>query len=174
MKKAADWEGPLVDLLKDYRYQPDLTDHLDGLGRQPFEQDVINEIVLWKVDRYAKLTPSDLEVLNGVVDISPKSHRTAKAGLATLLRVPGVDLAMASALLRCRNRSAFQIIDRHAYRAVYGEDYPLYASSSDESKIDLYCRYLDALFELADSKQIDFETLDRVLYVFDKQFNGKL
>jgi hypothetical protein len=27
---------------------PDLTDHLDGLGSQPFAQDVINEIVLGK------------------------------------------------------------------------------------------------------------------------------
>ena len=61
------------------------------------------------------------------------------------------------------NRGAFQIIDRHAYRAVYGDDYPLYASSSDESKIDIYFRYLDALFALAESKDVDFETLDRVL-----------
>jgi hypothetical protein len=30
------------------------------------------------------------------------------------------------------------------------------------------------LFELAESKKVDFETLDRMLYVFDKQFNGTL
>lgn len=57
-------ERDLADCLKDYRYQPDLTDHLDGLGSQPFAQDVINEIVLWKVNRYAKLSPRALEALH--------------------------------------------------------------------------------------------------------------
>ena len=174
MKRAAEWQGPLAEFLKDYRYQHDLTVHLDDLGSEPFGQDVINEIVLWKVNRYAKVSPGALEALNSVIDTQPKSHRTAKAVLAALLREPGVDLAMASTFLRFRNRQAFQIIDRHAYRAVYGEDYPLYSSSSDDAKIDLYFRYLDGLFAVADSKKIDFKNLDRVLYVFDKQVNGKL
>ena len=81
---------------------------------------------------------------------------------------------MASTFLRFRNRKAFQIIDRHAYRAVWGKDYPLYSSSSDDAKIDLYFGYLDGLFGLAESKKVDFENLDRVLYVFDKEVNGKL
>jgi len=174
VKRAEEWEGALADFLKDYRYQRELTVHLDGLGSQPFAQDVINEIVLWKLNRYAKLSPSALEALNSVTDTQPKAHRTAKAALATLLGEPGVDLAMASTFLRFRNTKAFQIIDRHAYRAVYGEDYPLYSSSSDDAKIDLYFRYLDRLFAFADSKKVDFKILDRVLYVFDKQVNGKL
>jgi thermostable 8-oxoguanine DNA glycosylase len=91
-----------------------------------------------------------------------------------LLREPGVDLAMASTFLRFRNKRAFQIIDRHAYRAVYGKNYPLHSSSSDDAKIDLYFRYLDELFVFADSKKVSFKILDRVLYVFDKRVNGKL
>jgi thermostable 8-oxoguanine DNA glycosylase len=169
-----EWKGGLSEFLKDFRFQPELTAHLDGLGFQPFAQDVINEIVLWKVNRYVKLSPSILEALNGVGDIQARSHRTASAALVVLLRERGVDLPMASTFLRFRNRNAFQIIDRHAYRAVYGEDYPLYSSSSDDAKIDLYFRYLDDLFKLADSKKVAFEKLDRVLYVFDKQVNGKL
>ena len=81
---------------------------------------------------------------------------------------------MASTFLRFRNKKAFQIIDRRAYRAVYGEDYPLYSSSSENAKIDLYFRYLDDLFAFAGSKKVNFTILDRVLYVFDKQFNGRL
>jgi thermostable 8-oxoguanine DNA glycosylase len=103
-----------------------------------------------------------------------ESHRTAKAALATLLREPGVDLAMASTFLRFRNSQTFQIIDRHAYRAVYGEDYPLYSSSSNDAKIELYVCYLDRLFALAESKKVDFKILDRVLYLLDKHVNGKL
>ena len=126
------------------------------------------------MNRYAKLSPSALVALNSVTKTRPKSHRTAKAALATLLREPDVALAMASTFLRFRNKKAFQIIDRRAYRAVYGEDYPLYSSSSENAKIDLYFRYLDELFAFADSKKVNFTILDRVLYVFDKQFNGKL
>src|SRR6267378_2337171 len=96
VKRAEEWEGALAEFLRDYRYQPELTVHLDGLGSQPFAQDVINEIILWKVNRYAKLSPSALEALNSLTDTQPKSHRTATTALATLLREPGVDLAMAS------------------------------------------------------------------------------
>jgi len=174
VKRAVEWEGVLADFLTDYRYQRELTAHLDSLGSRPFEQDDINEIVLWKVNRYVKLGGSVLEALNAATTVPPKSHRSAEAALAALLREPGVDLPVASTLLRFRNRKAFQIIDRHAYRAVYGENYPLYSSSRDITKIDLYFRYLDALFALAEAKGVEFEILDRVLYVFDKQVNGKL
>ena len=81
---------------------------------------------------------------------------------------------MASTLLRFRNPETFQIIDRHAYRAVYGHDYPLSSASNDAAKIELYFRYLDDLIELARTKDLEFRTLDRVLYVFDKLNNGKL
>ena len=174
MKRAEDWEGALAEFLKDYRYQRELTERLDALSPQPFTQEVINEILLWKVNRWAKLSGGALAALNSVKGIQPKSHRDAKAALATLLHEPGVDLPMASTFLRFRNRKAFQIIDRHAYRAVYGKDYPLYFSSSDDTKIDLYFDYLDALFDLAVKKNVEFDILDRVLYVFDKQVNGKL
>lgn len=166
--KAAEWKGNLAALLKDHNNHPALTAYLDKLGARPFTQDVINEIVLWKVNRYAKLSPSAVTALNGVVDTRPKSHRTAEATIATLLNEPGVDIAMASTFLRFRNKKAFQIIDRHAYRALYGKKYPLHSESTDSAKIDLYFRYLDDLFAFAGSKKIDFAILDRVLWVFDK------
>jgi thermostable 8-oxoguanine DNA glycosylase len=173
-KRAGDWEGALRQLLEEYRYQRELTECLDALGPQPFTQDVIKDIVLWKVNRYVKLSAGALAALNSVTEFQPKSHRNARDALATLLDERGVDLPMASSFLRFRNRKAFQIIDRHAYRAVYGQNYPLYSSSTDKKKIDLYFCYLDDLFMLAGSKEVDFASLDRVLYIFDKQINGKL
>jgi hypothetical protein len=173
-KRAEEWTGHLETLLESYKYQRELTARLDALESGPIDQTVINEIVLWKVNRYAKLSLSALKALNSVTHIKPGSHRSAKACLATLLRQPGVDLAMASAFLRFRNRNAFQIIDRRAYRAVFGNTYPLRSTSGTDAKLDLYFSYLDRLFELADAKHIDFGILDRALYVFDKTFNGKL
>jgi len=174
MKRAQDWNGDLRAFLADYSYQRELTAKLDGLGGSPFDQVLINEIVLWKVNRYALLQPTVLDALNKLAKAKPKSHRHAQHELAQLLSQSGVDLPMASTLLRFRNPHTFQIIDRHAYRAVTGDDYPLYSASGVQKKIDVYFRYLDDLFDLAEKKDVPFHHLDRILYVFDKHQNGKL
>lgn len=53
---------PSADDIKNsvYNYQSDLTSKLDRLNTD-FNQEIINEIVLWKVNRYA---PVDDETLN--------------------------------------------------------------------------------------------------------------
>lgn len=174
IETAGDWKGSLQLLMRDFRFQAGLTNQLDALGPQPFTGDAIKDIVLWKVNRYVKLSEGALAALNGVAEFQPKSHRGAEILLTTLLQEAGVDLPMASTFLRFRNRKVFQIIDRHAYRALYGERYPLHSSSTTELKVSLYFRFLDDLVLLAESKDVAFEDLDRVLYVFDKQVNGKL
>jgi hypothetical protein len=174
MKKAIDCDRDLAEFLDDYQYQPNLTETLDSVGSDPFGQVLIDKIVLWKVNRYAPLSSETLEALNSVVHLELGSHKSAHDVITALLQEPGVDLPMASTFLRFRNPGTFQIIDRHAYRAVYGDDYPLFSGSKDEAKIDLYFRYLDDLVELARTKKLEFRTLDRVLYIFDKQINGKL
>ena len=174
MKRAINWGGKLDNLLETYRNQPHLTPKLDRLGSTIFDQEIINEIVLWKVNRYSLLSPNALSMLNSTGNIEPGAHRKARPVLGALLDEPGVDLAMASTFLRFRNPDAFQIVDRHAYRAVYGKKYPLYSKSSADEKIELYFGYLDELIKLARSRKVKFKTLDRVLYLFDKQENGKL
>jgi hypothetical protein len=174
MKKAIDCDRDLLEFLNDYQYQPNLTETLDSVGSDPFGQPLIDKIVLWKVNRYAPLCSETLGALNSVVNLEPGSHRSVHDVIAALLQEPGVDLPMASTLLRFRNPRTFQIIDRHAYRAVYGDDYPLFSGSKDEAKIELYFRYLDDLVELARTRNLEFRILDRLLYVFDKQINRKL
>jgi hypothetical protein len=174
MKLAKEWSGNLSDLMAEYSYQPDLTRKLDGVAIQDFDQSLINEIVLWKVNRYAPLSPDTLAALNDLSSIEAGKHRDSESIIKSLLREPGVDLPMASTLLRFKNPQVFQIIDRHAYRALYGEDYPLYSASGLDRKVEVYFSYLDELVALSESKNVDFKILDRVLYVFDKQHNGKL
>lgn len=174
MMKVQDLGGDLNKYLQDYHYQPDLTRYLDRLAGTQFTQATINEIVLWKVDRFVSLSDSTLAGVNWVKELEPGYHREAEVVLGTLIRAKGVDVPMASAILRFQNPSVFQIIDRHAYRAVYGEDYPLYSSSRLEKKVSLYFDYLDELRRLCDERGFDFETIDRLLYEFDKQVNGKL
>ena len=85
-----------------------------------------------------------------------------------------MDLPMASTILRFVNPEVFQIIDRHAYRAVYEKKYPLYTSTPTEKKLSVYFDYIDELIKLCEFRAIAFTTIDRLLYIFDKKNNGKL
>lgn len=172
--KATDYKNDLNDFLKKYNYQLNLTNKLDNLHDLSFTQSLINEIVLWKVDRYVSLDNEILTSLDNLKNLIQGNHRQTQPVLATLLNVRGVDLPMASTLLRFRNPRVFQIIDRHAYRAVYNEKYPLYTSSSLSQKISIYFGYLDKLIELCRERNLEFQNIDRLLYMFDKQINGKM
>lgn len=172
--KAIEFNGDLNAYLKEYDYQPELTERLDRIGDVSFTQTTINEIVLWKVNRYVQADQELIRKLNGLTTLRNGEHRQGIEALISLLGTHGVDLPMASTLLRFRNPLVFQIIDQHAYRAIYGSKYPLYAGSPTTRKIETYYEYLEKLIDLCRVKSIDFISSDRLLYIFDKKHNGKL
>lgn len=172
--KALDYNADLNDFLRQYKYQPALTNRLDNLNDIDFSQPLINEIVLWKVNCYVNVSPEILQKIENVRNIQAGYHRDAQGILEDLLKVRGVDLPMASAFLRFRNPRVFQIIDRHAYRAVFGRKYVLNMTSPIELKISTYFDYIRKLIELCNARVLDFHTIDRLLYQFDKKMNGKL
>ncbi len=172
--RASDFEGDLSQFLREYRYQPSLTSRLDGLGELKLTPEVLNEIVLWKVNRFVSLDQRQLDGIDGLRHLEPGEHRKAHSVIEHLLATHGVDLPMASTFLRFRNPSVFQIIDRHAFRALYGRDYKLTTQTSPKRKIDVYFTYLDDLLRLCCQRGLQFDTADRVLYVFDKRHNGSL
>lgn len=174
MKRAQYFTGDLATFLASYKYQPTLTSRLDSLVAARIDQALVNEIVLWKVNRFVPLDEDALAALNQLSEIAPGGHRDAEAQLLCLLSRHGVDLPMASTLMRFRNPIAFQIIDRHSYRAVVGAKYPLRPGSKTGKKVSLYFDYLDQLIVISQDKNVNFRELDRILYVFDKQLNGKL
>jgi len=174
VQKAAEFRGDLKAFLKDYRFQPSLTERLDRLEGIDFRQDLVNEIVLWKVNRYVSVSQSLMKELDNLKILPQGEHRKSKSVLNRLLNTHGVDLPMASTFLRFRNPDVFQIIDRHAYRAVYGSPFKLYTATSTERKMDTYFMYLDELLSLCRSRCLEFRTVDRLLYIFDKKKNGSL
>ena len=91
--------------------------------------------------------------------------------LERLLQTNGVDLAMASTILRFRNPEVFQIIDKRAYRVVYGEKLKVYHTTPIAKKKELYFNYLDKLNLLKHEVNIEFKLLDRALYELDKNIN---
>jgi len=173
-KTILNYDKKVYKFFLNYGYQTGLTDHLDNLSGVNFSQELINKIILWKVNRYVSLNDETLQKLDELQTLRKDQHRKSKDILNKLLNTHGIDLAMASTILRFRNPDTFQIIDRHAFRAVYGEKYPLYPSTPNNRKIDLYFEYLDQLIDIAQKKNLDFKILDRLLYEFDKKLNGPL
>lgn len=172
--RASDFNGDLSEFLNGYKYQPNLTRKLNDLGGVSFTPELLNEIVLWKVNRCVSLDPDQLGRIDALAKLKPGEHRAAGPILHELLDAHGVDLPMASTFLRFRNPNVFQIIDRHAYRALYGQEYKVHTTTSLKRKVEVYFAYIDELCRLCDAKGLRFETVDRVLYVFDKKTNGSL
>ena len=168
-----------IDPKLDYNflYQKNLTDKLDSV-KSNFNQAIINEIVLWKVDRYSQFDNDLLNLLNKIPKTGKKINDDLKKKvLIKLLNTSGVGLPMASTILKFKNRQIFQIIDQRVYRILYGE--PLKVSTSLKEKyinktIQLYFDYLDKLTVTCRVKKIKFEDADRVLYMLDKRVNSSI
>ena len=159
----------------EYSYQNELTPKLDNYDK-PFDQAHINEIVLWKVNRYAEV---DEETLNLINSIDPNSAELdvekTTAILMGLLRTKGIQLPMASTILRFRNKHVYQIIDQRVYRIINpNQTLEIRSYQSDknrEEQIDLYIRYLNDLKAACLRHAIPFDDADRILYMADRRIN---
>lgn len=153
-----------------YNFQPVLTKKLDEISTE-FNQEIINEIVLWKVNRYVELKNETLSLLNRInKDEEVFNTLLTSQILQELLQTKGIQLAMASTILRFKNPKIYQIIDQRVYRFIYGENMPKYFGTID-SQIKLYLEYLNKLKSVCEEKKINFELSDRIIYELDKEFN---
>ena len=168
------YTGKPKEILDRFNYQKKLTDDLDELSDKEFTKEIIHEIVLWKVNRYPYLTIDVIDDLNTLIKLKPGEHKKGEKVIGKLLEIKGIDLPMASTILRFRNPQVFQIIDKRAYRSLYGKKLSIYGSSSQSKKISTYLDYLDKLCEICKSKKLEFFFIDRLLYQFDKENNGVL
>ena len=73
--KAVNFTGDLNQFLTEYNYQPCLTKKLDSLGGTPIVQEILNEIVLWKVNRYVVLDKLIMEGFEQLKGLNPGEHR---------------------------------------------------------------------------------------------------
>lgn len=156
--------------LEKYNYQPRLTAKLDELNKD-FDQEIINQIVLWKVNRFAEIDNETLILINSITQDSENLNENLTTEiLENLLTTNGIQLAMASTILRFKNPKIYQIIDQRVYRIIYGETLPKYFSSV-EKQISLYLKYINDLKNVCDQRGINFELSDRIIYEIDKEFN---
>lgn len=162
----------------EYYYQNELTKKLDSTLKS-FNQEIINEIVLWKVNRFAKVDEDTFSIINHIeIDSNELEVEKTKQVLKKLLKTKGIQLPMASTILRFRNKNIYQIIDQRVYRIIYdGKTLKLNTHSSEKNineQIDLYLDYLSHLRNTCEKLQIPFCDSDRILYMADKRINKKI
>lgn len=170
MKSIYELKPTKTDFTDDnYKYQDDLTSKLDEISTD-FNQEIINEIVLWKVNRYAKL---DIECINLINQINKDSQtldtKITEEILTLMLHTQGIRLPMASTILRFKNPNIYQILDQRVYRIIYGRQLKL--STSVQRSIAQYLDYLIELKKVCSLYKIHFNKSDRVLYEYDKVSN---
>jgi thermostable 8-oxoguanine DNA glycosylase len=172
--KAIDWKGnpSIVEFLSNFSVYPELTEKLDAADLE-FSENVVHEIVLWKLGRYVKIPPSTLADLGNLKSLKHGEHREAANVLEQLLSCNGVRLPMASTFLRFANPSVFQIYDRHICRALTG-NFSAVAPKDPSKSLRLYWSFLDELANLCINMKIPFKDSDRILFEFDKQINPPL
>ena len=159
--------------IEDYSYQDLLTSKLDDLNGN-LNQEIINEIVLWKVNRYALIKPETLDLLNKIKKEDQVLDKELTTEILTKLLGKGhkgIRLAMASTILRFKNPNVYQILDQRVYRFICGEELK-YSVTNIEEQIKTYFQYLERLKEVCDEKNIDFRESDRILYMMDRKWNS--
>jgi hypothetical protein len=159
----------------DFDYQKDLTVKLDNQSTA-FDENAINEIVLWKVNRYVKIEKETLKLVNNIkTDSKELDIENTKIVLKALLQTKGIQLPMASTILRFKNPKIYQIIDQRVYRIIYEEKklklntYP--SEKNLNEQIELYLIYLIDLNKICDLLQIPFDKSDRILFMADRRIN---
>lgn len=159
--------------ISEFKYQEKLTTKLDKINID-FNQDILNEIVLWKVNRYAEFKSSTFALLNQIQksDTEIKLELTKKI-LEELLNTKGVKIAMASTILRFKNPKIYQIIDQRVYRYISENGEEIKEGTIIENQIELYLNYLVRLRKICSEYKIEFEESDRILYLMDKKLNKK-
>lgn len=174
MKSIRDTDFQLKPDDTEFKYQEALTKKLDKLTDN-FDQATLNEIVLWKVNRYAELKPELINELNSIkktdTTINEELTRTILRGL---LGTKGIQLPMASTILRFKNPKIYQIIDQRVFRIIYGEKLNLGYNQNNkkaEEQISIYLKYLTHLREVSRKLNIEFELSDRILFMTDRRIN---
>ena len=157
------------NVMKRYHYQDELTEKLDN-HEGDYDQNIINEIVLWKLNRYAKIDDKSLNLLNEIdKNTRELDENLTREILSELLNTKGIKLPMASTILRFKNPYVYQIIDQRAYRYIYGKE--LKHSTKTDVEIEKYIDYLNKLKEVSKQFDIPFHQADRILYLLDKEEN---
>lgn len=173
------------EILQRFQYEDEseLCQRLKEIDKTNFQQnrDVINQIVLWKLNRSVNVSDDTLTELNSLEYLdSPQEclkDKKVKSLIGKLLSSKGIKLAVASAILHFYYPDIFPIIDQRSYRELYGKEFPAYLDKNREEKyVNLYLKYVSDCYEYRQSNcpEVPFSHIDKILYQIDKEKGNKV
>lgn len=142
-------------------------------------KDIINQIILWKMNRTPQVDDELIDMIYSLGDIKTpemavKSEKT-KRTLEKLLKTKGMKLPMASTVMHFYFPDIYPIMDQRAYRELYKEEYPRYIGKI-ETMVEVYVKYIEDTYRYQQEKcsEIPFSKIDKVLYQLDKEKGYKV
>ncbi len=142
-------------------------------------KDIINEIILWKINRMPVIEDSVIEeIVNLPSKISPleasKSNKSYEI-IVRLLCSKGIKLPIASTILHFYYPNIYPIIDQRAFRELYKKEYPHHQKDCDKLA-KLYLNYIKDIYEykIKNCPKISFKDIDKILYQIDKEKGNKV
>ena len=154
--------------------EPETTELQETMkGNSAIDMNDIRRIVLWKLNRTVELYDEDI-IVEKIRRLAKKSPLTiddtcAKDAMEELVESIGIGYPVASVILKMIRPDVFPIIDRRAYRALYGKKF--YATSCNYEKYKIYAKCLG---KHAECLKRPLSEMDEQLYMFDKEKNPKL
>ena len=144
------------------------------------DKDIINEIVLWKLNRMVKVEDDVIEQIKSLPDYKSPLELVNDTKiihiLEKLLSSKGIQLPMASTILHFYYPDLFPIIDQRSYREVYKKELPSFHSKDKIQKYStLYLTYIKDCFRYKENNcsEVPFRYIDKILYQLDKEKGNK-
>lgn len=169
----------ILDRFK-YEDESDIKERIASTTKTNYREnrDIINEIILWKMNRMPHFGDELVDMIYSLADIDApektiKSEKT-KQVLVKLLQTRGMKLPMVSTVLHFYFPQVFPIIDQRAYRELYGIEYPQYVKL--DVMVDIYMKYIEDTWKYQREKcpEIPYEKIDKILYQLDKEKGNKV
>ena len=148
-------------------------------GNYRENMDIINEIVLWKMNRRPQVSGEVIDTIYELgaikTPLEAAGSEATKQVVENLLRSKGMQLPMASTVLHFFFPDVYPIIDQRAYRELYGEDYPK-TTIKVETLVNIYVKYIADCYDYQQAKcpDIPYAKIDKVLYQLDKEKGYKV
>lgn len=173
-------ENKYKEALKNYKYDAgeNIFNRIKSSSDEKEQLDIINMIILWKINRRAIIDSETIKELMNMKNINLDNLEENKDKLKKcfndLISSKGIHLAIASTILHFYNPDTFPIIDQRAYRELHSEEMP--QNIKKEKAFDIYyeCVLRCKEYWETNCKELNFSDIDKVLYQLDKDRGNRV
>ena len=173
-------ENKYKEALKNYKYDAgeNILNRIKSSSDEKEQLDIINMIILWKINRRAIINSKTIKELMNIkainLDNLEENQDKLKKCFNDLIFSKGIHLAMASTILHFYNPDTFPIIDQRAYRELHSKEMP-----QNIKKKEAFDIYYDYIFDCkkyweTNCKELNFSDIDKVLYQLDKDRGNRV